>query len=100
MPMIQIPEGSLLSAIGAGVGAAFLWMLRLERRPRGMTREEHDKICNRRDELISKSFDEVKSILKEQDERAREHRHMVNGELTTIKLSVATLSARAHVDER
>lgn len=90
MSNVPIPENSLLEAVGAIAVAVFGWLLRLERRPRGMTREEHDEICKQNNTTLTKSLDEVKTMLRAQDER----REVMIKDITQLKISTAIIRER------
>ena len=90
MANVPIPEDSLLEAIGALIGGAFLWLLRLERRPRGMTISEHNAICDAKQQEIKGDLTNILFKLDRQDER----REDLIKEVTAIKVQTAVLASQ------
>lgn len=86
--------------IAAGVLATLLstfgaWLIVNERRMgKFMTREEHERVCDRRSEAIKGSLEKIEGMLGKQEEQASEHRHKVNDTLTGVRLDVALIKQR------
>jgi len=94
MSNVPVPEDGLITGLIAVVAGAFGWLYRLERRPRGLTREEHDEICSKNQTALRQDLSEIKSILRNQDERALNYREATSRDITDIKVKLAsTLSA-------
>ena len=89
MSSIPVPDGPVIAGIGAVIAGAFSWLLRLERRPRGITRKEHDEICQRRQAEVKEDLSEIKNILKEQDRQSREYRNTTTTDITAIRIALA-----------
>ncbi len=100
--MFQIPPESVWAAVGGGLVLLLTCLWYLERRQhrqelalsRMLTREEHDKICEKNQQAISSDLTVIKTMLTEQDRKALEHREKVEDSLGTIKTDVAVLQSR------
>ena len=93
MSNIPVPEDAILSTIGALVVGAFGWLLRLERRPKGMTFEDHSAICDASRAEIKDDLKTIMSKLDSQDEKSASFRDRTNDDITAIKVQVAKMTA-------
>lgn len=90
MSNVPVPEASLIEIVGGLILATWGWLLRLERRPKGMTRKEHDEICNVHQAELRADMTEIKTMLERQNDR----REALITEVNTIKVTVAVLESR------
>lgn len=95
---MQIPD----SYVGWGMaafGAVVAWLVRLEARLNARpTRQEQEAIAAKVAEKIDNQFDELKDMLKKQNEDTATHRLLVGDALASIREKVAVLRYRAGDD--
>lgn len=71
------------------------WFIRLERRLGAvMTRDEHEKICDRRQDELREILDEIRSTVHGFAEESKRHRERVNERLGDIRTQIAVLRER------
>lgn len=90
MTNVPIPEDSILAAIGGLILGAFAWLLKLERRPPGLTAKEHERICTIRQAEVTDKLRELKRMLENQDTKSEERSREINA----IKVTVAVLESQ------
>lgn len=103
MSDLQVPNGSILAAVGAAITASVAWVMRVERKfGTALTRKEHSDICEQRQEAmkedlarIDKRFDELTEMIREDQGYAREHRERMANAVHAIGLQVAVLRTQA-----
>lgn len=77
------------------------WLLRLEYRlGRGLTREEHERICGAKHNEVKEQLAEIKELLTVSAKDDREYRERVSNALHTMQLQVAVLNERGKQNDR
>lgn len=71
------------------------WLLRLGYLvSKSLTRDEHDAICASNQASIKSDLRDIRELLKDQDQRARDHRDSISNSLSTIGTEVAVIKTR------
>lgn len=68
-----------MGVLGSVTAAAVGWVLRAERKfALGLTRADHDEICETRQAILENNLREIKAMLVETNREAREHRQRIS----------------------
>lgn len=89
MANVPVPEDSIIAGLFLLITGAFGWLIRLERRRGGMTSEQREDL---KDDL-----NEIKGVLKAQNEYTQHHREWVGNEIGNLKLNIAVVQSKMGV---
>ena len=97
---MYIPSTEVWAAVGAMIGAAVIFAFTTQRSlGKMLTRKEHEKICDVKNQRIEQALTKIDETLNEHIKDTREHRDRVSNSLHTIGLQVAVIETKMRITE-
>lgn len=86
----SVPDSVIIAIIMGMAGVTFAWLRRLEAKAgRAMTRQEHTDICTKQQITLKEDLEEIKRVLREQNEKSEAYRENTSETLYQIRLKLA-----------
>jgi hypothetical protein len=99
--LYKMTDADWLKILLGGIGVLIVaWATWISRSVAGaMSRDEHAKLCEAREERVTCDLEEIKRMLLRQDEEATRSRHQMGGRITKLALQIAALPGIRHVQD-